>query len=194
MRRPVTRPSSCRRERRGGGLRRGLLVAALVCPGVAFAQGTAPPLRSGPYTLTLTVEHRSDPGRRGPMRAPPNPSTTSGTPADRTVLRLILTSSGQSVTLSEAGTVVLRGTANRGEMILDGRAKQARVELHLTERGTGADGGFVAWSAQGDTVRGAAQLVPGPLITPRTAPNRDGCHGFWDCLKYITGYDWDIWP
>jgi hypothetical protein len=194
MRRRSNGLSSRRTGRRGAAVRLGFLAAAVALPGAAVAQGTPPSLASGPYTLTLTVEHRSDPVRRTPLRSPPNASTASATPAARMALRLILARSGQSITLSEARTVVLRGTENRGEMVLEGRAKRARMELHLADRATGADGSFMAWSAQGDTVRGATQLVPGPLVAPRTAPNRDGCHGFWDCLKYITGYDWDIWP
>ncbi len=169
------------------------LAMSLLLPWSASAAQGGPAFpEPGLYLLTMTAAIPAPTRELSAADAPTAPA--SGAPRS-TELRLLLARTRDAITLSEGGVVVLRGAVHGEEISLEGGRGKGTLAIRLrsADNVALATGSFTANPAHGPVLHGAAQLVPAPATAPR-AETRRGCSGFWDCVKLITGYDWEARP
>lgn len=130
-------------------------------------------LPDGAYDLTLTPATFD---QRSLASAPP------------IALSARIAHNGTSVTMTTSDGLTLSGTSSVTHLKASGPVQHSTLTLELGGRGTAASGTFALVGRAGRQMNGTVTVVPAPRYMTHTA--KQGCSGFWDCVKTITGYDW----
>lgn len=132
-------------------------------------------LPDGAYQLTLTPAWLE-------QRAVQN--------AQPIVLDAQVTHSGGNVTVTTADGMSLKGSASASHLKASGAVQASTLTLELGGSGTTASGTFKLVGHNAHELAGTAVVSPAPRMVAHTS--KSGCHGFWDCVKTITGFDWSV--
>lgn len=135
-----------------------------------------PLLPDGAYQLTLTPASRDQhtlPGVR-PI-----------------VVGARVTHTGDDVTVATSDGMTLHGSASVSHLKVSGAVATSTLTLELGGSGATASGVFRLAGHGGHELTGTAVVGPPARMVAHTSRS-GGCHGFWDCVKEITGFDWSV--
>ena len=133
-------------------------------------------LPDGAYQLTLT------PASRDQRTLPATPPI---------VLGASVTHAGSAVTVTTSDGMTLHGSASASHLKASGAVQASTLTVELGGSAATASGTFLLAGRGGHQLTGTAVVGPAPHVLAHTS-KPGGCHGFWDCVKTITGFDWSV--
>jgi hypothetical protein len=101
-----------------------------------------------------------------------------------------VTRDGTGVTIATSDGMTLHGAASASHLKASGAVQASTLTLELGGSGASASGTFLLAGHGGHELTGTAVVGAAPRMIAHTS--KSGCHGFWDCVKTITGFDWSV--